>query len=215
MSPAHETDRLIRNLARKAGTERGHPAFSFERTLLLVATLSLAVAVAMVFLLFGISADLTATMQSAAFHHKVASTLTLAGGGFILARDAARPDGPGLTLVALLPGVVLLALGAATDGSGLSVMGRSGVSVPACVGAIVVLSLPALAMTIGVLRMGASTRPTIAGATAGLLAGALGAAAYALACKNDGGLFVAIWYSAGILSVVGLGAVFGRRALAW
>jgi hypothetical protein len=70
-------------------------------------------------------------------------------------------------------------------------------------------------MIIGALRTGASTRPTIAGATAGLLAGALGAAAYALACKNDGGLFVAIWYSASILIVAGLGAVFGRRALAW
>jgi hypothetical protein len=215
MSPVNETDRLIRNLAREAGTERDRTAFPFERRLLLVAALSLAVAVAMVFLLFGVSADLMATVRSAPFHHKVASTLALAYGGFILVRNAARPDGVGLSPVALLPGVALLALGGATDVSGLPVMGRSGVSVPACVGAIVLLSLPPLAMIIGTLRTGASTRPTIAGATAGLLAGALGAAAYALACKNDGGLFMAIWYGAGILIVAGLGAVLGRRALAW
>jgi hypothetical protein len=183
--------------------------------LLLVAALSLAIAVVMVFLLFDVRAELMATVRSAPFHHKVASTLALACGSFLLVRDAARPGGAGRTLVALLPGAVLLALGAATDVSGLPVMGRSGVSIPACVGAITVLSLPALAMIIGALRTGASTRPTIAGATAGLLAGALGAAAYALACKNDGGLFVAIWYSASILIVAGLGAVFGRRALAW
>jgi len=58
-------------------------------------------------------------------------------------------------------------------------------------------------------------RPIVAGLAAGLFAGALGAAAYAPACKNDGGLFVAIWYSAAILIVAALGAAIGRRALAW
>jgi len=210
-----ETDRLIRHLAREAGTQRDRGAFSFDRMLFLVAALSLIVAVALTFLLFGIRADLLATMRSAPFQHKVACTLALACGGFLLVRDAARPGGTGRSLLVLLPGVVLLAFGGATDASGLSVMGQSGISVPICVGAIIVLSLPALAMTIGALRMGASTRPTVAGATAGLLAGALGAAAYTVACRNDGGLFVAIWYSAAILIVATLGAAIGRRALAW
>jgi len=63
--------------------------------------------------------------------------------------------------------------------------------------------------------MGAPTRPPLAGATAGLLAGALGAAAYVLTCKNDAGWFVAIWYTSAVLLVTVVGASLGRRALAW
>jgi hypothetical protein len=215
MSPTSETDRLIQNLARDAGTERNHTGFFLERRLLLVVALALAVAVAMVFVLFGVSPNLMATVSSAPFQHKVTSTLALACGGFVLVRDTARPGAKLLRVVTLVPGIVLLAVGGATDGSGLSVLGQSGISVPVCLGAIIAVSLPALALIIGALRMGASTRPTFAGAAAGVLAGALGAAAYALACKNDGGLFIAIWYSAAILIVALLGAVSGRRALAW
>jgi hypothetical protein len=78
-----------------------------------------------------------------------------------------------------------------------------------------VVSLPALAVILGVLRSRAPTRLVVAGATAGLLSGAVGATAYTLACKNDGALFVAVWNSAAILMMTGLGAAIGRRALAW
>ena len=215
MSRVSETERLIQGLAREAGTGRDRTGPAFGRTLLLAAALALIVAVVLVFLWFGISPDLMTTVRSAPFQHKVASMAALAGGGFVLVRNAARPEGTKLGFAALLPGLALLAFGGATDGSGLSVAGQSSVSVPICLGAIIGLSLPALAMIIGVLRTGAPTRPALAGATAGVLAGALGAAAYALACKNDGGLFVAIWYSAAVLIVAGLGAVLGRRTLDW
>jgi hypothetical protein len=79
----------------------------------------------------------------------------------------------------------------------------------------VLLSLPALALILGVLRTGAPTRPSVTGTAAGVMSGALGAAAYAVACKNDGGLFVAIWYSTAIVIVGALGAVIGRRVLSW
>jgi hypothetical protein len=72
-----------------------------------------------------------------------------------------------------------------------------------------------MAITLFVLKMGVPTRPAVAGAAAGVLAGTLGAAAYSVVCKNDGGLFVAVWYSVAILIVAGLGAIVGRRALAW
>ncbi|GGF24725.1 hypothetical protein GCM10011611_33470 [Aliidongia dinghuensis] len=193
------------------------------RWLLPIAVLSLGVAIALVFLLFGVSAQLPGTVQGAPFLHKVASALALAAGGFLLARDAVRPGGEewgngwgsGRWLPALLPGAALLLIGGVTDESGLSSFGRSDVSVPICVGAIVLVSLPALGLILAALRSGAATRPGRAGAAAGLLAGALGAAAYALACKNDGGLFVAIWYTTAIALVAGLGAVVGRRTLAW
>jgi hypothetical protein len=70
-------------------------------------------------------------------------------------------------------------------------------------------------MILSVLRTGAPTHLEFAGAAAGLLSGALGAAAYTLACTNDGRPFVAIWYTLAILIMTSLGAIIGRRALAW
>jgi hypothetical protein len=154
-------------------------------------------------------------MQNGSLPFKLASTILLACGGFIVTKRAMQPDAPALHLAALLPGVLLLAAGAAMDQSGLSILGASRISVPACVGAILMLSMPAFILVLGTLRTGAPIRPNIAGAAAGFLSGALGAAAYAFACKNDGELFVAVWYGAAILMMTGLGAVIGRRALAW
>ena len=169
----------------------------------------------MAIMLIGVRSDLVNLVQNGSLPFKLTSTLLLAYGGFIITKRTMQPDAPAPSLTTLLPGVVLLGIGATMDHSGLSVLGASSISVPACVGAILMLSAPALFIVLGTLKSGAPTRPSIAGAAAGLLSGALGAAAYALACKNDGGLFVAVWYSAAILMMTGLGAVVGRRALAW
>jgi hypothetical protein len=210
-----ETDSLIETLARQAKAERDRTPFAFDRTFLVAAALSLAVAVAMVLVLVGLRPDLLAVEQRTAFAFKIASTLSLACGGFFLARRAVRPGSAGLSLCALLPGVLLLAFRGATDRSGLPVMGHSDVSAAVCVGTILMVSMPALWLILRVFRTGATTRPGIAGALAGLISGALGATAYTLGCINDAGLFIAIWYSAAILIMTGLGAAMGRRALAW
>ncbi|MEA2725727.1 MAG: hypothetical protein QOF70_202 [Acetobacteraceae bacterium] len=210
-----ETDSLIQNLARQAGAERDRTPFAFDRAFLTAAALSLAVSVAMVLVLVGLRPDLLAVEQRTPFAFKIASTLSLACGGFFLARRAVRPGSAGLSLLALLPGVLLLVFRGATDRSGLPVMGRSDISAAVCVGTILMVSMPALWLILRVLRTAAATRPGIAGALAGLLSGALGAAAYTLGCTNDAGLFVAIWYSAAILIMTGLGAAIGRRVLAW
>ncbi|MOA46044.1 hypothetical protein D3C78_1685060 [compost metagenome] len=76
-------------------------------------------------------------------------------------------------------------------------------------------SLPALAALFITLRRGAPTDLVRAGASAGLLAGSLGAAAYAPACVNDGFAFVALWYSAAIAITTTIGAALGPRTLAW
>jgi hypothetical protein len=210
-----ETDSLIRALARQAGAERDRTPFAFDRAFLIAAALSLAVSVALVWVLVGLRPDLLAEEQRTPFAFKIASTLSLACGGFFLARRAVRPGSVGLPLLALLPGVLLLAFRGATDQSGLPVMGHSDVSAAVCVGTILMVSMPALWLILRVLRTGAAACPGIAGALAGLLSGALGAAAYTLGCTNDAGLFVAIWYSTAILIMTCLGAAFGRRVLAW
>jgi hypothetical protein len=50
---------------------------------------------------------------------------------------------------------------------------------------------------------------------AGLTAGALGAAIYALHCGETGGAFVLVWYSLGMVTPALAGLVLGRRLLRW
>jgi len=211
MTSSDNTDNLIRSLAMEAGLARPRSPLWLERRLALAAALALVVGPGLAIVLFGIAP----AVPGAPFWHKVECALALAAGGFVLVRGLVRPGGSAWPVAALLPGAALLASGGVADQSGFPVMGQSDQSVPICLGAIVLLSVPALALVLSVLRSGAPTRPTVAGAAAGLMAGALGAAAYAVACKNDGGLFVAIWYTTAIVVVVALGAVIGRRVLSW
>ena len=215
MNSSNVTDTLIGSLARQAGSQPARTPASLERRLALMAVLSLVTAAGLVVLLYGVRSNLAESVLTTPFLHKTLSMLALACGAWLLVRDAALPGGPRFRIGLLLPGVVVLLLGAITDTSGLSLLGRSSRSVPLCVSSIFLVSLPALAMVLGTLRMGAPTRPTLAGATAGLLSGSLGAAAYVLTCRNDAGWFVAIWYSLAVLLVVVVGAGLGRRALAW
>ncbi len=84
-----------------------------------------------------------------------------------------------------------------------------------CPCAVLLLSLPTLAGLLWALRGLAPTRPRLAGAAAGLVAGAAGAAAYGFSCPEPSAAFVAVWYSAGVLATVALGAVLGPRVLRW
>lgn len=215
MNSSSATNTLIGNLAQEAGSQPARTPALLKRRLALMAVLSLAAAAGLVVLLYGVRSDLAARLLTTPFLHKSLSMLALACGAWLLVRDAALPGGPRFRVAPLLPGIVVLLLGAVTDTSGLSLLGRSRWSVPLCVSSIFLVSLPALAVIMSTLRMGAPTRPRLAGATAGLLSGSLGAAAYVLTCRNDAGWFVAIWYTLAVLLVMVVGAAVGRRALAW
>jgi hypothetical protein len=80
---------------------------------------------------------------------------------------------------------------------------------------MVVLALPVLAALLFGLRHGAPTRPTLAGAGAGLLSGALSASLYILHCPDDSPIFVAAWFTLAIAIATGIGALAGRRFLRW
>jgi hypothetical protein len=215
MMPVSDTDDLIHGLARQAGTSRLSSARAFKFTLIVATLASLGLSVAMVLLLIGTRPDFATAVHHAPFAYKVASMLALGLGGLFLASRAALPGSGRLTTLALVPAVALLAFRAATDHSGLSFMGNSDIAVYVCVTTILVVSLPPLVIMLYIMRAGAPTRPALAGAIAGMLSGAVGACAYALACKNDAGLYVALWYPLAITAVAALGAAIGRRALAW
>jgi hypothetical protein len=91
-------------------------------------------------------------------------------------------------------------------------MGVNGVM---CLANIIFLSVLPLTATLYALRQGAPMSPALAGAAAGLLAGALGSTVFAMHCANDSPLFVAIWYTLaiGLMSMFGL--LIGRHVLRW
>ena len=108
--------------------------------------------------------------------------------------------------------VVMLLLGRNAWGTPLGARELSSARCIFCVPFFAVIPFAAL---IWALRQGAPTRLTLCGAIAGIVAGGLGAAAYALACNSDTVPFIAIWYS-GAIALCGLiGARLGPRVLRW
>lgn len=84
-----------------------------------------------------------------------------------------------------------------------------------CLFFIPVLSLAPLVGFLFVLKNGAPANPGLAGASAGLAAGAIAAALYAFHCPDDSPLFLAVWYSIAVLLVTTVGFIVGRRWLRW
>ncbi|TCK32890.1 hypothetical protein B0G84_8804 [Paraburkholderia sp. BL8N3] len=80
---------------------------------------------------------------------------------------------------------------------------------------IAVLSIPTFIALSWAMRGLAPTRPRLAGAVAGLLAGAVGTFAYCLRCPEMSIPFWAFWYSAGLVITTSAGALLGRVALKW
>jgi hypothetical protein len=133
-----------------------------------------------------------------------------------LARPGADPGRvpPGLVVAGLAVAVAGgAALWAAAPGDRVdALLGRTWA---VCPRNVLLLALPSLAGLLWALRGLAPTRPRRAGAAAGLLAGAAGAAVYGLSCPEPSAAFVALWYSAGVLATVTLGAALGPRVLRW
>jgi hypothetical protein len=133
-----------------------------------------------------------------------------------LARPATQLGAAPFALAAVLGAMLVLGaaeLALAPRGERYAeLMGQSALR---CPWAIVALSIPALAGILWALRGLAPTRLHLAGLYAGLLAGAIGAAGYALACTEQSAAFVAVWYSLGIALSGLLGGALGGRILRW
>jgi hypothetical protein len=164
----------------------------------------------------GLRPDFTQALRSFFFDLKFVVTGTLVAAAFVFALELTRPEAPAARRWLLLaPLVILLA------GIGIDLMVQTspmrvrmmGTNSLLCLASIPLLSLPFLVAALAALRHGASTRPALSGAAAGLMAGGLGATLYAAHCVDDSPLFVATWYSMAIAVVVIIGAVAGRRLL--
>jgi hypothetical protein len=136
-----------------------------------------------------------------------------------LSRPALRAVGARRLAWLLIAGLALLALFDPTlpesSSSAERMAAWMGHSWRACPVSIVALSLPVLALALWVLRQMAPTDLRRAGASAGLLAGGVAAAGYAVACNELSPAFVVTWYTLGVAAVTALGALLGPWVLRW
>jgi hypothetical protein len=210
-----KTESLIELLAKGAGPA---PVALAARRLWPVAMLGVLLSAGLALSIFGPIA--TPAYGTPALWVKLAYTSALAAtAGWLtarLSRPVARLAWPSLALLVVIAAMALLgasSLWAAPSGDRLGwLFGRTWRS---CPWNVLALSLPVLAGALGALRGLAPVRPCAAGFAAGLLAGAIGALGYALACPEVSPTFVSIWYSLGIALTGILGAILGPRVLRW
>lgn len=140
--------------------------------------------------------------------------------GWQLLLKHARPGGENHSRIFLtaLPFAAMMALGGVTLISvpashwGPMIMGESWLG---CLLSIPLIAVVPLAVIMWAVRTAAPTNLLRTGALAGLVAGGISAAAYALHCPEDSLAFVALWYGGTILLCTLAGAVLGPRLLHW
>ncbi|MEO0823519.1 MAG: NrsF family protein [Pseudomonadota bacterium] len=204
------TDDLIRRLAADlpAGTPAaGRPRLGLGRT----AAMALVLTVPLSALIYGLRADLGA---GEAFG--VVFWAATAAAAVWAASRLARPEPAPLValigpLAALLCAVGLMAwLG---RGEGVTVFRADHVA--HCAEIIGLLSLPPFLWLSVVMRRGAPASPRAAGATIGLIAGAIAALAYTLNCPIGDALAALSAHTVSVLLVSALGAVVGPSVFSW
>lgn len=209
-----KTDDLIKALAADS-EHRGAP---FTNTMVLAFG---AAATAVAFAIWvGPRVDIASAITTIRFPFKifVIAALAIASIGLLL-----RSGRPGARLspwmVPAVLAVVLLGIGVAAElltlPSSEWASNWKGTNRFVCLIVIPLLAVVPLVAAIVGLRHGAPSNPTLAGAIAGLAAGAFAATLYALNCDNDSPLFVATWYPLAIGIVVAVGALAGSRLLRW
>ena len=207
------------DLIRVLGADSASPPEPMVRRFL-IPTLAGVLAAACVFaLILTPRPDLGAVITTPRVAFKFLFTLTLVGAAGALAFKTMRPEAwPSLWSV-LGPVLALLATGIAAElvASSPAAWWRLliGSNALPCVTIVPLLSLLPLSAILVAMRHGAPSRPRLAGAVAGLLAGGVGAAVYAVHCPDDSPLFVAAWYGVSIAAVAALGAGLGARLLRW
>jgi hypothetical protein len=210
------TDDLIAQLT--AGLEpvkRG----AVMRLLAGAVVLGLAGSAVVMMIMIGPRHDLTGAMAHPGMWTKLAYCFAIAAFGLWLVERAGRPGAemtrPALMLALPLLAIALLAglqMSAPDADIPVLVMGRSS---RVCALLVTLTALPTLAATFWALRKLAPTRLTLAGAGAGLFAGAAGAFVYCFHCTEEAAPFIAVWYTLGIAAVAAIGALLGPRLLRW
>lgn len=212
-----KTDELISLLAAGAAPV---PRRAASTTIAAATAAGVALAALMMLLTIGARPDLKQAVMLPTFWIKVLFATVVAGASFVTLTRLARP---GVNAraggVAIGVPVLLLWLAAIAVYSITPIPERSamlwGQTWRICTLNIALISAPIFAAAFFALRQLAPTRLTQAGACAGALSGAAGAAIYALHCPETALPFLALWYVAGIAVPTSIGAWLGPRVLRW
>ena len=164
--------------------------------------------------------DIVAAAETPRFLLKFVVAIMLAASAFGLDRALSRPGGtwrkampylaaaPVLLAMAVIVELLLLP----PDTWSAKLVGTNSV---VCLTFIPLLGIGPLIIFLLALRHGAPSRPILAGAVAGLLAGGIAATFYAVQCTDDSPLFVATWYTAAISGLAVAGAVGAHLLARW
>lgn len=211
-----DTNELIKALA----ADTRQPVTSLSSVWWSAAGLAIAFAAVAFFATLGPRPDIAAATETPRFLFKFVVTITLAASAFRCVRALSRPGGnwrralpwlaaaPVLLAIAVIVELVLLP----TDTWSATIVGTNSM---VCLTFIPLIGLGPLAGFLMVLRHGAPSRPTLAGAVAGILAGGIAATFYAAHCTDDSPLFVATWYTIAIAGLALLGAAAASRLARW
>jgi hypothetical protein len=171
-------------------------------------------------ILLGVRPDIDAAARLPMFWIKLAFPASVAVASVIavtrLSRPGVRLGGTRGAIVAPVIVIWLYAawvlLGAPSAERADLVMGRTW---GYCLLGIPTLSVPVFAAALWAMKGLAPTRLALAGAGAGMLAGAIAALVYALHCPEMEAPFLGVWYVAGMLIPTVAGALLGPFVLRW
>ena len=210
-----KTDQLVRALV----ADRAASAAPLRRTLAGALAAGLLVTLPIFALEFGPRVDLGAALATWRFDLKLALVLLAFAAAFGACMALSRPLSSAawrrLAWTALAAAVAALAIELAIaprQSWGTRLIGTNAF---VCLTTIPLFAAAPLAVLLWAMRRTAPRSPTLAGAAAGLLAAAAGAAVYAFHCFDDSPLFVLTWYPLAAIPVVAVGAGAGRHLLRW
>jgi len=212
-----KTDELVTLLA--TGAEAVEPDASSRRYATALGWGAFGATLLMAMLL-GVRPDIDAAARMPMFWMKLAFPAVVAAVSLVAASRLSRPGArlgrvpvalaAPLLAVWLLSAYVLLTAPPAERAE--LVMGHTW---QYCLFSVPLLAVPAFVATLWAMKGLAPTRLALAGAAAGLLAGAMGALAYALHCPEVAAPFLGVWYVAGMLIPTLAGALLGPIVLRW
>ena len=179
------------------------------------AGIAIAIAAAAFFAMLGPRSDIATAAETPRFLFNFVFTITLAVSAFGCVRALSRPGeawrkaisylAPAPALIAMAVVVELLTL--PSHAWWWAMVGTDSM---VCLTYITLIGVGPLAIFLLALRHSAPTKPTLAGAVAGLLAGGIASTFYATHC-HDSPLFVATWY---MIAIAGL-AILGAAGASW
>ena len=211
------TDDMIRMLAANVQPVAPHRG---ARRLAIAAGVGIAGAAVIMVPWLGVRAQLAAEAQLAMFWGKAGFVALLFAAGLFAAGRLSRP-GAALVwapaaivaaLIAMWMAAAVVLLQAAPEERAQLLLGETWRSCPFN---IALLSVPAFVAAFWAMRGLAPTRLRLAGAAAGLFAGAAGALVYTLHCAELAAPFLGTWYVLGMLIPAAAGALLGPRLLRW